>query len=79
MRIIVAIAIFSQWSGETQLRPKKGVLLIRSLQGMASCVILSSLASQAYSSGYKVSYYINLVLEGVGISDTKTKGQRESN
>ncbi|KAJ7284990.1 general substrate transporter [Mycena rebaudengoi] len=38
MRIIVAIAIFSQWSGN----------------GL-------------------VSYYINLVLEGVGISDTKTK------
>ncbi|KAG6873928.1 hypothetical protein C0995_008967 [Termitomyces sp. Mi166 len=57
MRLIVAIALFSQWR-----------------YGSATCNSLTTRYTEPMVSGNGlVSYYINLILEGVGIKDTETK------
>ncbi|KAG5353530.1 hypothetical protein C0989_005977 [Termitomyces sp. Mn162] len=57
MRLIVAIALFSQWR-----------------YGTAPAMIPTAQLNKSMISGNGlVSYYINLILEGVGIQDTKTK------
>lgn len=55
LRIIIAIAIFSQWRSVFRHR------------------IVSPLTHHCHSGNGLVSFYINLVLEGVGITSTSTK------
>lgn len=56
LRIILAIGLFSQWSGNGLVKP-----LVLSHNGSSLMI------------AWKVSYYINLVLEAIGIQDTQTK------
>ena len=55
MRIIIAIAVFSQWRYLRFLTSNLRVLII------------------CFSGNGLVSFYINLVLEGVGVTNTDTK------
>src|SRR5882762_4466476 len=54
LRIIIAIAVFSQW------------------RSVAVCVTISVIHSRRSGNGL-VSYYINLVLDGAGITSTRAK------
>jgi hypothetical protein len=56
MRIIIAVAIFSQWRYEIHF-----------------CLLHTIFHRYVISGNGLVSYYINLVLEGVGIHKTSTK------
>ena len=58
MRIIIAIALFSQWRYDTIHRCAR-----------------RTYSHTIYSGNGLVSYYINLVLEGVGITDAGVKAE----